>query len=143
MIRYAISVCRETAVRAQGRLIYDGPAELARVRCGSTELAQIFINLVANAAQALLRKPERGGRVLVSAADAGDAVRFAIADDGPGMSAELLRKVGTPFFSTRPDGTGLGVAQCRRLIERAGGQLLIESTEGRGTTVSFTIPKAV
>jgi signal transduction histidine kinase len=142
VIRYALSVCQETAMRAQGRLIYDGPAELPRVRLGSTEFAQVFINLVANAAQALVRKASRGGRVLVSAAEAGAQVRFTIADDGPGMSPEVLAKVGTPFFSTRPEGTGLGVAQCRRLIERAGGKLDIQSIEGKGTTVSFSLVKA-
>ncbi len=65
-----------------------------------------------------------------------------VTDDGPGMPEEVLRRVGTPFFSTRTDGTGIGVSQCRRFVEGAGGDLKIGSIEGVGTTVSFTIPKA-
>jgi two-component system response regulator PhcR len=141
IIQYAISVCRETVVRARGRVTYEGPAALPKLRIGSTELTQVLINVVANAAQALLERNKLGGRVVVGAAEDGAMVRITVDDNGPGMSAEILGKVGTPFFSTRREGTGLGVAQCRRLVERAGGQFRIESVEGQGTTVTCTIPK--
>jgi signal transduction histidine kinase len=138
---YAISVCREAAVRARGRLVYEGARSLPKLRIGSTELTQILINVVANAAQALLARNKPGGRAVVSATDRGAMLAITVIDNGPGMSAEVLRKVGTPFFSTRPEGTGLGVAQCRRLVEGAGGTFTIESTEGQGTTVTLCIPK--
>jgi len=138
---YAIGVCRETAVRARGRIVYEGPSSLPKVRIGATELTQVLINVVANAAQALLARDKSGGRVNVTAVDLPKAVRIEVDDNGVGMSAEVLRKVGTPFFSTRPEGTGLGVAQCRRLVEGAGGTFDIKSVEGQGTTVTFTIPK--
>lgn len=142
IIQYAIGVCRETSVRARGRLVYEGPPSLPKLRIGSTELTQILINVVANAAQALLARNKSGGRVVVAGGEAGSDVRFTIDDNGPGMTAEVLRKVGTPFFSTRREGTGLGVAQCRRLVEGAGGSFQIESVDGQGTKVTFTIPKA-
>ena len=81
--------------------------------------------------------------MVVTAVDVGESVRLTVDDNGAGMSAEILGKVGTPFFSTRPEGTGLGVAQCRRLVEGAGGTFSIESVEGQGTTVTFTIPEGV
>jgi len=138
---YAIGVCRETAVRARGRIVYEGPSSLPKVRIGATELTQVLINVVANATQALLARNNQGGRVVVSAADGDKDAQIIVADNGPGMSAEILRKVGTPFFSTRSDGTGLGVAQCRRLVEGAGGTFKIDSVEGQGTKVTFTLPK--
>jgi signal transduction histidine kinase len=141
IIQYAIGVCRETAVRPRGRIIYEGPTSLPKLRIGATELTQVLINVVANAAQALLARDRSGGRVVVAAGDADAAVRITVTDDGTGMSAEVLRKAGTPFFSTRPEGTGLGVAQCRRLVEGAGGTFGMESVEGQGTTVTFVIPK--
>lgn len=141
IIHYAIGVCRETAVRARGRISYEGPATLPKLHIGSTELTQVLINVVANGAQALLARNKSGGRVVVSAADGDKGVQITVDDNGLGMSAEILRKVGTPFFSTRPEGTGLGVAQCRRLVEGAGGTFHIDSTEGQGTTVTFTLPK--
>ncbi len=142
VIRYAMSVCGDVAVRAQGKILYEGANALPKVRVGSTELTQILINLIANAAQAVLARQARGGRVIVRALDQGDVVRFVITDDGVGMTETVLAKVGTPFFSTRSEGTGLGVAQCRRLIGRYGGKLEIESTEGKGTTVEFTLPRS-
>ena len=57
------------------------------------------------------------------------------------MSPETLQKIGTPFFTTRDEGTGLGVAQCKRLVGGLGGDFDIQSTAGRGTTVTFTVPK--
>jgi len=141
IIHYAIGVCRETAVRARGRIVYEGPASLPKVHIGSTELTQVLINVVANGAQALLARNKSGGRVVVSAAELDKQVQLTVDDNGTGMPPEILRKVGTPFFSTRPEGTGLGVAQCRRLVEGTGGTFAIESTEGQGTKVTFTLPK--
>lgn len=141
IILYAIGVCRETAVRARGRINYEGPPSLPKLRIGSTELTQVLINVVANGAEALLARNKSGGRVAVIAVDAGAQVQITVDDNGRGMAPEILRKVGTPFFSTRPEGTGLGVAQCRRLVEGAGGTFRIESVEGQGTTVTFTLPK--
>jgi two-component system sporulation sensor kinase A/two-component system, sporulation sensor kinase E len=141
IINYAMGVCRETAVRARGRINYEGPASLPKLRIGSTELTQVLINVTANAAEALLARNKPGGRVAISATDIGANVQLTVGDNGNGMSAEVLRKVGTPFFSTRPEGTGLGVTQCRRLVEGAGGTFRIDSVEGQGTTVTFTLPK--
>jgi signal transduction histidine kinase len=58
------------------------------------------------------------------------------------MSSEILARAGTPFFTTRTGGTGLGLSQCRRLLEGAGGSLRIESTTDRGTTVICVLPRA-
>jgi signal transduction histidine kinase len=78
--------------------------------------------------------------VTLQASEREQAVHFMISDTGPGMSPEVLSKVGTPFFSQRQGGTGLGLAQCRRLIAGAGGQFEITSQEGEGTTVRFSLP---
>ena len=77
----------------------------------------------------------------MTARDTGANVVFCIADDGPGMTPEVLAQVGTPFFSTREEGTGLGVAQCRRLVERESCQFTLASRENVGTTVTITFMK--
>ncbi len=143
IVQYVFSVCREGSVRARGRQVYDGPRELPKVRISSTELSQILINLVNNANQALLAAKPPSPLVTVRVSETDDGmVRFVVNDNGPGMSAEVQQKAGTPFFSTKKEGTGLGLVQCRRLVERAGGQLKIATVEGAGTNVSFTVPKA-
>jgi signal transduction histidine kinase len=100
----------------------------------------VLINLVANAAQALQRARTPGGRVTVCATTSGAMLTLSVTDNGPGMPREILQRVGTPFFSTRAEGTGLGVAQCRRLVGRAGGSFQIESAEGQGTVVTLSLP---
>lgn len=142
VISYAVSVCGAPVQLNGGRLIYDGPANLPRVTITFVELAQVLINLLNNAAQAITARPGRGGQVKLSATAAQTCVRFTVTDDGAGMDDETVAKVGTPFFSKREGGTGLGVLQVRRIVGRAGGSLDIHSTSGVGTTVTFTIPMA-
>jgi two-component system response regulator PhcR len=142
VMRHAMGVCQDIAVRARGSIQYDGPAELPRVAISSTDLTQVAINLVANAAHALVARDRSGGRVTVFARAEGQLVRFEVKDEGVGMSPEVLARVGTPFFTTRKEGTGLGVAQCHRLIGKAGGTFRIDSQEGVGTIVSFTLPRS-
>jgi signal transduction histidine kinase len=63
-----------------------------------------------------------------------------IADDGPGMAPEVVARLGTPFFTTRKGGTGLGFAVSRHWVARHGGTLRIDSRPGGGTTVRVALP---
>jgi signal transduction histidine kinase len=141
VIRNAIVTCEDIAVVARGTIRYEGPSELPAVRMASTELAQVLINVVANAAQALISGNVVDGEVTLRAFVESEHVTFVIRDNGPGIPPEVLAKIGTPFFTTRSDGTGLGVAQCQRLVGKAGGMFRIESEAGVGTTVTLSIPK--
>ena len=140
LVKNAIAVCHDIAVRARGLITYDGPAALPKVRIGATELTQVLINLVANAAQALSARGKPDGRVTVTVRADNALVTFRIKDDGVGMPPEVLAKVGTPFFTTRKEGIGLGLAQVQRLVGKSGGSFKIESEAGVGTTVIFTLP---
>jgi signal transduction histidine kinase len=101
------------------------------------KLAQVFINLVRNAAQAT----EANAEIVVSVEEGqGGAGKIAVIDRGIGMADEVLRRLGEPFFTTRAGGTGLGLGICRRIIEEHGGHLTVESAPGRGTTVTVTLP---
>lgn len=138
--RYAIGIFRTVAAHAE--LVNEVPESLPRVRLGWTELLQVLINLLSNALQASPPKPARGGRIVVQAAEEADRVRFLVCDEGRGMTAQELARAGTLFWSTRPEGTGLGLAQCKRIVEGAGGKLAIDSKPGAGTSVTFTVPRA-
>ncbi len=140
VIRHALGVCQDVAVRSRGFLRYDGPDMLPAIRISSTELTQVLINVVTNAAQAVGDRTTGRGTVVVSATvDAGN-VKFEVSDDGGGMPPDVLERIGTPFFTTKRQGTGLGVSQCQRLIGKAGGTFRIASEVGSGTTVTFTVP---
>jgi two-component system, NtrC family, sensor kinase len=142
LVRNAIAVCHDIAVRAQGSIAYDGPRSLPKVRMPATELTQVLINLVSNAAQAVLATGQSERRVDVVVHSDAQLVIFEIRDQGVGMSPEVLGRVGTPFFTTRKEGIGLGLAQVQRLVGKSGGSFRIDSTLGRGTTVTFTLPIA-
>jgi len=69
-------------------------------------------------------------------------LELLIQDDGVGMSPDVLGRIGTPFFTTRSEGTGLGIAQCQRLVGTAGGRFRIDSELGKGTVVTILLPTA-
>lgn len=100
-------------------------------------LKQALMNLVSNAIEAT----PPGGEVAVEVRSAGDQAEIVVRDTGRGMPAETLRHIGTPFFTTREDGTGLGVVLARTAIAQHGGSLRYESEVGRGTQVKVTLPR--
>jgi two-component system, sensor histidine kinase RegB len=71
-------------------------------------------------------------------------VQFVVADHGPGVSPEVLRRIGEPFFTTKApgQGMGLGVFLARTIVERLGGDLQLRSEAGRGTTAIIAVPVA-
>ncbi|MFN0249335.1 MAG: ATP-binding protein [Kofleriaceae bacterium] len=142
IIRHAMAVCQEVALKARASISYTGENKLPLVLMNQTELMQVLINVVANAAQAVAARGELDGSVQISARTSSQMLELEIRDNGVGMEPETLAKVGTPFFTTREDGTGLGIAQCQRLVGNVGGRFALASKRGEGTTVMITIPIA-
>jgi signal transduction histidine kinase len=142
VIQAAISILEKLSVYANARIQYIGPTELPQVRMSPIGLTQVLLNLVGNAAQAVIARKETGLSVNIDARPAGDMLELEIRDEGIGMSPEVLGRVGTPFFTTRTEGTGLGISNVQRLIGAAGGRMKIESEQGVGTTVTLLLPIA-
>ncbi len=99
-------------------------------------LREALVNLITNAIEAT----PPGGEVVVSVRACSNQVEVVVRDTGRGMPAETLHRLGTPFFTTREDGTGLGVVLARAVIALHGGALHYESEPGKGTTVRATLP---
>jgi two-component system response regulator PhcR len=142
IVRHAMAVCQELALSAHASIDYQGPGVLPRVAISATELTQVLINLVQNGAQAVAARGLQHGKVSIVARTESNMLELCVRDDGVGMPPEVLGRVGTPFFTTRAEGTGLGLAQCQRLIGSAGGRFRIESELGIGTTVTIVLPVA-
>jgi signal transduction histidine kinase len=102
-------------------------------------LKEALLNLVANGIEAT----PPGGEVAVEVRPAAEQIEIVVRDTGRGMAPETLRRVGTPFFTTREGGTGLGVALARSAIALHGGSVRYESEPGTGTTVRATLPGPV
>ena len=142
IVRHAMAVCQELAIPVRASIGYEGPGKLPHVRMSATELTQVLINVVANGAQAVAARGVPHGKISIVARTDADMLELQIRDDGVGMTPEVLGRVGTPFFTTRPEGTGLGLAQCQRLVGTVGGRFRIESERGIGTTVTIILPTA-
>jgi signal transduction histidine kinase len=135
-IRAAADAVRGTMAALPAELELRLPPDPIRIRGDEAALQQLFANLLFNAAQAM----SAGGVARIAAESDGDEARVSIADSGAGISAATLEKLDTPFFSTKVNGTGLGLPIARRIVAAHGGSLAIESREGRGTTVRVLLP---
>ena len=127
------SVLRERATACDIALTRDGNA---RVQVDPRRLREALHNLVSNAIDA----SPRGSSVRVEITAVAGSARISVRDSGKGMSAETLQRIGTPFFTTREDGTGLGVALARAVFLQHGGSLEYESQPGAGTTAVALLP---
>lgn len=133
---------------------YRFPARLWPVKADALQISSAFSGFVMNAREAA----PRSGKVCVQAENVtigrdeargrqpGDYVRIRVTDDGVGMPADVLARVFDPYFSTKERGSrkgmGLGLTICRRVIQKHGGTVDIESEPGRGTTVICHLPAA-
>lgn len=100
------------------------------------QLKQVFFNLLKNAMEAM----ERGGRLRLEARVDDAWVQIAVADNGVGIAQADLPRVFQPYFSTKRGGHGLGMMIAQRIMRAHGGQISLESTVGRGTTVTLQFP---
>ncbi|MBI2506108.1 MAG: HAMP domain-containing protein [Candidatus Latescibacteria bacterium] len=118
----------------------DLGADIPDVLVDRHRLGQVFVNLILNAADAM---PE-GGRLTVAAnyrvAETAGWAEVVIADTGMGISTEVLPHIFEPFYTTKPQGTGLGLSVSRNIIEEHGGKIAMHSAEGQGTRFTVLLP---
>lgn len=134
-------VCDEVMASLSSR-VYASRVRLHRggaapcVMADARRLRQAVFQLVCNALDAT----PTGGEVALWLGSSDRISRLVVRDSGTGMTAAALEKIGTPFFTTRPTGTGLGVVIARMVIQQHGGALRFSSEPGRGTTAEMAIP---
>jgi signal transduction histidine kinase len=114
---------------------------LPAIEADPEQLKEVLINLIENACEAM----ERGGSIAIREEEdmhqsMGKVVVIRISDSGPGIPEDIQDKIFQPFFSTKEEGTGLGMSIAVRIIEEHGGNLDFISTEGIGTTFAITLP---
>jgi signal transduction histidine kinase len=105
------------------------------------QLQQVVLNLILNAVQAMVAVADRTRELLITTSQPEhNAVCLGVRDTGPGLSAETLPRLFEPFYTTKPDGMGMGLSICRSIIEAHGGWLWATRCEPRGALFQFTIP---
>jgi len=131
----ALSVVRLDR-RAKGVVFRRRGGGALVVRGVRDQMVQVVLNLLLNAVQAM----EGGGEVVVETALRDGSVAVIVQDSGPGMSEEMLRRLFEPFFTTRPDGSGLGLSISYSLVHAHGGSIEVASREGHGARFTVLLP---
>ena len=111
-------------------------ADMPTLFADATQLKQVFLNIVLNAAQAMAGK---GSLTITTSHDAG-LIIIRIKDTGPGIPPENIGKLFNPFFTTKEKGTGLGLAISYGIVERHSGKIDVETELGKGSTFIITLP---
>jgi len=132
----------EAPLREAGGTVSVGP--MPRVLSDATQLEQIFTNLIGNAIK--YRRPEVPPAIRLSAERRGEMWEFSVSDNGIGIEAEYFDRIFEMFRRLHTqdeyEGTGIGLAGVKRIVERHGGAIRVESTPGEGSTFFFTLPAA-
>jgi cell cycle sensor histidine kinase DivJ len=142
----AVTTCRsmlaQQAAEKRIRLAAEIPADIGQIFADKRAVRQILINLVSNA----VKFTPEGGAVTIDAKRIGQRLHFSVSDTGIGIAANDLQAIGEPFrqvrndYTSRYDGTGLGLSLVKGLVALHDGTMSIESEPGEGTTVRISLP---
>ena len=136
LVREVVGLLGPQAATLAIELRMELPVEPLHADGDREKLTQVVLNIVRNAMEAL---EEGGGAIVLSLAwsDHG-MICLRIADDGPGIPTEIMQRIFEPFFSTKPMGTGLGMAICHSLVQQHGGDIRVRCEQG--TEVDILLP---
>jgi signal transduction histidine kinase len=112
------------------------------VRGDRIQLQQVVLNLIVNAADAMTHLEKSQRKIVVRTAQNGDTAEIEIADNGPGIPAEKLGEVFEPFYTTKPNGMGMGLSIARTIIEAHGGEISVRNESVHGACFRITLPLA-
>jgi PAS domain S-box-containing protein len=112
-------------------------ADLPKIMVDRVQLQQVFMNLMLNGIEAMR---DSGGELTVKSQLQDGQVQFSVSDTGVGLPTEKMEQIFSAFFTTKPQGSGMGLAISRSIVESHGGRLWATNTNGRGATFHFTLP---
>jgi C4-dicarboxylate-specific signal transduction histidine kinase len=139
VVREMIAVFRSEAQRHAVAVRTTLARDLPIVSADGVQLQQVLMNLVVNAVEAL-RGWDGAREVSITTARDGDGCLVSVSDTGPGLPPEQLDTIFDAFFTTKPDGTGMGLPICRSIVEAHGGRIWAEPGNERGVSFRFTLP---
>jgi signal transduction histidine kinase len=136
LLRDVLALAGKQLQQAKIKVKTGNLADLPYVLADENQLKQVFLNLVLNAMEAM----PAGGELQISADEEEEMISLQFTDNGPGMEPEVLSRIFEPFFSTKPDGTGIGLWVSHEIISRHGGTLEAQGTLGKGATFIVRLP---
>lgn len=143
LLRKSLSLTEARARRINAAVRLDAAAGLRPVRGEAVQIEQVLVNLITNALEAIESASAARREVLVSsAAPEPGQIEIVVRDTGEGLAAERLTRIFDPFYTTKPEGMGMGLAISHSIVEAHGGRLWAESTPGQGTALLLRLPTA-
>ena len=139
VIAHSLALLKSELERQSVTVTKQLAADLPPVRGNRVLLEQVLINLLQNAAQAMQELPAPQRLIDIETRLLERSVLILVGDAGPGVPEALLEQVFTPFFSTKPEGLGLGLNICRTIVEAHGGHLTVANRAGGGAVFTFTL----
>ena len=137
----ALRMASADAVLRSCQLETSLDANLPAIDGDPVQLQQVLLNLAINAFDAMRDTPTSKRRVVIATQSDGDGtVRASVRDYGVGISEDMRERLFDPFFSTKPEGLGMGLAIVRSIIEAHGGTITAENADGGGTRFEFVLP---
>jgi C4-dicarboxylate-specific signal transduction histidine kinase len=141
LVEQAASLAQPEANQHGVALRFDLDDHLPRVLVDDIQVVQVIVNLLRNGLDAMIATELAQRKLSVrTSMSAGGEIEVAVSDTGRGLPADKTEQVFTPFFTTKSDGMGLGLAISRMIIEAHGGHLWLTSNQKRGVTFRFTLP---
>jgi len=140
-IREVVELTRGEAAKSRVSVRTVLADDLPPIRGDRVQLQQVILNLIINGIEAMAGVGEVRRDLLISSSNHdAEEVRVAVADTGPGMAAEALEQMFAAFYTTKPDGLGLGLSICRSIIEAHDGRLWASADDRGGAVFQFTLP---
>ena len=135
-IEHAVMLARQQVASKPIKIEFNRCDKLPEVEHDSGQMHQVLLNLLINAVQAI----ESTGAVRVAVLEQGPTAVITVSDTGRGIEPDRLHDVFRPFYTTKGDGTGLGLSLARRIVEEHHGRIEVASTPGKGTTFTIVLP---
>jgi len=136
-IQEMLTLLEGEATRSSIAMRTDLSAGLPKTMVDRVQLQQVFMNLMLNAIEAM---KDSGGKLTVKSQLQDGQLQFSVSDTGVGLPTEKMDQIFSAFFTTKPQGSGMGLAISRSIVESHGGQLWATANDGRGATFHFTLP---
>ena len=114
--------------------------DLPVVQGDRVQLQQVMLNLIINAIEAMTGISDGSRQLLIGTKNASHEVLVTVQDSGLGLNPDSLENLFNPFYTTKPDGMGMGLSICRSIVEAHGGRLWAVSRDGPGAIFQFTLP---
>jgi hypothetical protein len=135
-VEHAVMLGRQQALAKSIEIALHKDPSLPEVEHDSDQIHQVLLNLLLNALQAI----DRNGKITVTVKPQGATAVVEVSDNGRGIPSDHLPNIFRPFYTTKGDGTGLGLSLARRIVEDHQGRIDVTSTVGQGTTFAVLLP---